>query len=321
MQEVLMAIAKTIVLPISLIRRDGQTQPRDGMSEYILTDYVAALADGVQFPPVDVMFDGTHYWLFDGFHRVETYLRSGRTAISARCYDGTLEEAQWRSYAANKMHGLRRSTADKERSIRLALKHSWAVAMSNVAIARHLGVDDKTVAKYRSEMESSEEIPQVTHRLGRDGRTYSVALIGNRPAISAPPINYPVLASPTIDLERQRRYIETPTGQAEIAKRRLESLKDSIKEMQYSLGAMASIPEAPVLLTELIQWIEAKIEETFPACVLESQANPVIAENIALRKKIEEQNERIASLERALRSKGAVSRNVVAVTSGELERM
>ena len=184
-------------LPISLIRRDGQTQPRDGMSEDVVTDYVAALADGVQFPPVDVMFDGTHYWLFDGFHRVETYLRSGRTAISARCYDGTLEEAQWRSYAANKNHGLRRSTADKERAIRAALRHAKAPGLSNEQMAKHLGVDPKTVAKYRAEMVATLEIPESKTRTGADGRTINTANIGKRPeeertarSLSAPrPLN------------------------------------------------------------------------------------------------------------------------------------
>jgi len=172
------------MLPIADIRRDGGTQPRDGMSEDVVTDYVAALADGVQFPPVDVMFDGTHYWLFDGFHRVETYLRGGRMAISAHIYNGTLEEAQWRSYAANQSHGLRRSTADKGRAIRAALGHANGVSKSDREIAKHLGVDHKTIGKYRAEMQTGGEIPQVTGRTGGDGKTYN---IGNRPSRPAPP--------------------------------------------------------------------------------------------------------------------------------------
>ena len=177
----------TRLLPIADIRRDGGTQPRDGMSEDVVTDYVAALADGVQFPPVDVMFDGAHYWLFDGFHRVETYLRGGRMAISAHIYNGTLEEAQWRSYAANQSHGLRRSTADKGRAIRAALGHANGVSKSDREIAKHLGVDHKTIGKYRAEMQTGGEIPQVTDRTGGDGKTYNTANIGNRPSKPAPP--------------------------------------------------------------------------------------------------------------------------------------
>lgn len=165
-------------LPIAQIRRDGQTQPRQGMDEDVINDYVTALTDGTQFPAIDVMFDGKEYWLFDGFHRVESHLRSGRTEIAVKIHQGTLDEAQWRSYAANKDHGLRRSTADKERAIRAALRHPKAPALSNRELARHLGVDDKTVAKYRSEMVATAEIPQSTTRTGADGRSINVENIG-----------------------------------------------------------------------------------------------------------------------------------------------
>lgn len=170
------------MLEIARIRRDGGTQPRQGMNEDVVGDYVAALADGVQFPPIDVMFDGKDYWLYDGFHRIESHLRSGRTEIAARVVPGTLEEAQWRSYAANQSHGLRRSTADKERAIRSALKHPAAPGLSDRQIAKHLGVDNKTIAKYRAEMVAGEEIPQLTSRVGADGKTYETANIGKRPS-------------------------------------------------------------------------------------------------------------------------------------------
>lgn len=158
------------ILEIARIRRDGGTQPRQGMNEDVVSDYVAALADGVQFPPIDVMFDGKDYWLYDGFHRIESHLRSGRTEIAARVVPGTLEEAQWRSYAANQSHGLRRSTADKERAIRSALQHKKAQGLSDVVVAKHLGVSDKTVAKYRERMESTSEIPRLDTRIGADGK-------------------------------------------------------------------------------------------------------------------------------------------------------
>lgn len=169
---------RTATLAISTIRRDGDTQPRQGMNEDAVTDYVAALADGAEFPPVDVMFDGNAYWLFDGFHRIEAHLRSERIIVTANIYNGTLEDARWRSYAANQTHGLRRSTADKERAIRHALRHPKAPGLSDRELARHLGVSDKTVGKYRGEMEVTAEIPQSVTRTGADGRTINVANIG-----------------------------------------------------------------------------------------------------------------------------------------------
>lgn len=157
-------------LAINQIRRDGGTQPRTGVDEDTINDYVSVLASGGEFPAIDVMYDGKDYWLFDGFHRTEAHLRSGRNQIAAKVHRGSQEDAQWRSFGANKSHGLRRSNADKERAVRAALKHPRATTLSNVQIANHVGVDDKTIAKYRSEMESTSEIPRLMTRTGADGK-------------------------------------------------------------------------------------------------------------------------------------------------------
>lgn len=190
---------RTTTLSVNMIRRDGGTQPRQGMNEDAVTDYVAALAEGAAFPPVDVMFDGSVYWLFDGFHRVEAHLRSDRVIIMANIYNGTLEDAQWRSYAANQTHGLRRSTADKERAIRQALKHPKAPGLSDRELGRHLGVDNKTIAKYRGEMESTAEIPQSATRTGADGRSINTANIGKRPTLPVEPQRPPAPVPLTLD--------------------------------------------------------------------------------------------------------------------------
>ena len=73
-------------------------------------------------------------------------------------------DAQWASLAANKDHGLRRSQADKRRAIRRALKQREE-EKPNTKIAEHVGCDDKTVAKYRRELESSSEFPKMKERL------------------------------------------------------------------------------------------------------------------------------------------------------------
>lgn len=157
-------------LPIAQIRRDGNTQPRQGMDEDAVNDYANALRNSERLPPVDVMFDGSVHWLFDGFHRTEAHLRAGLADIPVIIHRGSLEDAQWRSFGANKGHGLRRSNADKERAVRAALRHSTGAGLSNVQIAKHIGVDDKTVARYRAEMETTSEIPRLSTRTGADGK-------------------------------------------------------------------------------------------------------------------------------------------------------
>ena len=141
--------AKQDTVHLDAIRLDGGTQPRGGINDDYVTELVEALQAGVTLPPVDIMYDGQSYWLFDGFHRHAAHRQANYLVVPAIIHQGTQEEAQWRSYAANQTHGLRRSQADKERAIRAALKHPSAVGQADAAIARHLGVSDKTVTKYR----------------------------------------------------------------------------------------------------------------------------------------------------------------------------
>jgi hypothetical protein len=159
---------------IDKIRRDGGTQPRAGLDYQIVQEYAEAYVRGDKFPPVDVVHDGTSYWLVDGFHRVQGSLDAGNEEIECNVAPGTQSDAQWRSYASNAKHGLRRSNADKRRAVEAALRHPAGTAQSDRAIAEHVGVDHKTVGAIRRELEGTGEIPQSETRTGMDGRTITV---------------------------------------------------------------------------------------------------------------------------------------------------
>jgi hypothetical protein len=160
-------------LRIAEIRRDGGTQPRAGLDEAHVADMVQAIAEEVQLPPVDVVFDGTQYWLYDGFHRVEAHMRTGRYTVMAIIHQGTQVDAQWASYGVNRSHGLKRTNEDKKRAVLAALKHPNGASMSNVQIAKHCGVDESTVRVHRAYMELSSGIPKIeTRTVERGGKTY-----------------------------------------------------------------------------------------------------------------------------------------------------
>ncbi|MCB0075266.1 MAG: ParB N-terminal domain-containing protein, partial [Caldilineaceae bacterium] len=179
------------------IRTDGGTQPRAGIDLDVVAEYADVyLADPLRMPPVAVTYDGATYWLTDGFHRLEAAKTADLARIRAVVEPGTRADAQWRSYAANATHGLRRTNADKERAIRAALRHPNAAEMSNSALAAHLGVTDKSVAKYRQKMESTSEIPKSTTRTGTDGRTINTANIGPKPSPDRLPDWAKTLATP-----------------------------------------------------------------------------------------------------------------------------
>ena len=173
-------------LKLDEIRIDGGTQPRMAIDDQVVSDYADLYRSGVDMPPLTVFYDGTAYWLADGFHRFLANKRIDCEYVFAEVHQGTVQDAQWHSFGANAAHGLRRTTADKEKAVRAALAHPKGVGMSDRDLAQHVGVTNKTVGKYRSEMESTEEIPQLATRTGRDGRTPKTSNIGRRRSPAKP---------------------------------------------------------------------------------------------------------------------------------------
>ena len=155
------------------IRLDGDTQPRVEMSKAIVEEYAQEMAEGACFPPVDVIYDGTNYWLYDGFHRYKAARELGRERIAAEVKEGKREDAVWESLAANRSHGLRRSNVDKQNAVRKAL-HLYR-HMGDPLIAEHVGVSDRMVAKYRSELSTGAKLSPLKPRLGTDGKWYTPA--------------------------------------------------------------------------------------------------------------------------------------------------
>jgi hypothetical protein len=173
------------------IRLDGGTQPRAKIDQAICDEYEERMKAGEKFPPIDVFFDGENYWLADGFHRIRAYMMAvPGEAIECNVFQGTQQDAQWHSYSVNRTHGLRRTNADKLRALKAALNHSEAADKSNVEIAEHCGVDEKTVRRHRSKLTSTSTKsklhddltsakPKSRPRRGRDGRVINTANIGS----------------------------------------------------------------------------------------------------------------------------------------------
>lgn len=153
------------------LRIDGETQARVKLDEDTVAEYAEAVTNGDAFPPLLAYFDGTHYWLADGFTRYEAFKRARLAVAEVKVRNGSLDEARWYALSANKTHGLRRSAADKRNAIGLALM--MRPEMSDRAIADHVGVDHKTVATVRKEIDCGNS----PVRTGRDGRTTNTSNI------------------------------------------------------------------------------------------------------------------------------------------------
>ena len=138
-------------LALQQIRTDGGTQPRQAIDADVVDDYGEAKRNGATFPPVTVFYDGSDYWLADGFHRVAAARQMGATGISADVRQGSRRDAILHSVGANADHGLRRTNADKRRAV-LALLHDkeWS-QWSDREIARRCAVGHAFVSKLRAE--------------------------------------------------------------------------------------------------------------------------------------------------------------------------
>ncbi len=131
---------------------DGGAQMRVDMKPDIVREYADAMADGAVFEPVDVYYDGSIYWLADGYHRVEAARKLERETIDAEVREGGKRDAIIHGIGANASHGLRRAQADKRRAIeRLIRDEEWS-KWSDRKIAKVARVDHKTIAKVRREL-------------------------------------------------------------------------------------------------------------------------------------------------------------------------
>lgn len=109
-------------LAIDLIRTDANTQSREGIREETVTEYAKVLEEGDWlFPDLIVFYDGSEYYLADGFQRRLAALRVGRASVPCVIYEGTAIDARVYANSANLKHGDRCTQADKRRNA------EWAV--------------------------------------------------------------------------------------------------------------------------------------------------------------------------------------------------
>ncbi|WP_322470273.1 hypothetical protein SOM08_06105 [Hydrogenophaga sp. SNF1] len=136
-------------LNINAIRIDGGTQSRVEIDMEVVGDYAEAVKVGIDFPPIVVFNDGADQWLADGFHRYHAHKQAGKASIGAEVREGTVRDAILYSLGANGAHGLRRSNADKRKSVLTLLADPEWSQWSDRKIAEACGVTHPFVASLR----------------------------------------------------------------------------------------------------------------------------------------------------------------------------
>jgi hypothetical protein len=138
------------------IRIDGGTQSRVEIDNALVKQYSECMKEGDEFPALFCVFDGTDYWLVDGFHRYHAYNLLGDSEVDVEYKPGTQAEAQILSFGMNGRHGKNRTVADKRKAVIDALEHHDLQGKSNYEIAKICDVSQSFVASIRS-VESKEK--------------------------------------------------------------------------------------------------------------------------------------------------------------------
>jgi hypothetical protein len=140
-------------IPISKVHIGGNTQTRVKINEEVISDYLLALIEGAELPPIAVFHDGAIYWLADGFHRYWAYVGADWPSIPCHVYKGGFRDAVKFGLYSNEAHGLRRSREDKTKAVCLMLSDPEWSEQSDRMIADHCHVSHSFVGDIREKME------------------------------------------------------------------------------------------------------------------------------------------------------------------------
>jgi len=152
------------------IRIDGGTQARLQLNQDVVAEYAEKMREGEVFPPVTVFFDGSEYWLADGFHRYFATKSNAKTSIDCDVENGTQQEAKKYSWKANTRRGLRLNHDDYRNIILAMLQDIEAKEWSNRKIAEWVGVTHTTVNKIKNSLEADSSEPKEKKYINKHGK-------------------------------------------------------------------------------------------------------------------------------------------------------
>ena len=143
-------------ISLTLIDIYGGTQTRVATNDDAIESYAEEMMQGAEFPAITLYYDGTKYWLADGFHRLLAIKRNGGNSIEADVQPGSRSDALKHALGANATNGLYRTNADKRNVADIALRE-WP-DLSNAYLADVCKVSGELVRKIRTELTESGQI-------------------------------------------------------------------------------------------------------------------------------------------------------------------
>lgn len=221
-------------LELKLIRLDGGTQVRAAIKEEAVMRYATDLEGGAVFPAMRVFFDGTDYWMSDGFHRYHAALRIGMATFPCEVETGTPRDALFFGSSANNLHGQPMDNADKRKVTMIFVEDFEWGEWSNAEIARKVGVSAPFVAKMRGE--SAPAVRKYITPKGKvaEKRTPEKKDKPAKPAKAAPLVDAPKPADPPAVDHRQEMVDELIAQNETLTDRLAVKVMDATAEEKKS---------------------------------------------------------------------------------------
>lgn len=241
-----------MLVSLSSIRTDGDTQSRAAISGDTVAEYADAMRDGATFPPITLFHDGSNYWLADGFHRVVASRRFGANEIAADVHIGTREDALWFAIGANKANGIRPNKGDVKHAVELALR-TWP-EKTQQAIAEQVGCSQGYVSQRKADVIASNNVDFPTARTDSLGR--------NQPTTKnkATKVKAEQAVCAGGDEGREDAPPSTPKATEKQRRDDQECRERALRSSQSAIGKLQEIapdnPHRDEALNDVLRWIK-----------------------------------------------------------------
>jgi hypothetical protein len=215
--------------------------------ETAVSEYCGLLSDNKQWPfdsPLVVFYDGTDYYLADGFHRYIAAKRAGRSSAPCQVINGSVRDAVKFALSANARHGLRRTNEDKRKAVTTALEDTEWRNLSSRAIGELCGVSHNFVETLRKPQVSSDDTcakkqtakhETTEKRLGKNGVSQSAKKTPDKVKEPAIVETYDESATDSdVPFAEQRAMAASIHGSATL----LDKLVDTIRELSERSGGV-----------------------------------------------------------------------------------
>lgn len=273
------------MIDLKLIKIEG-TQSRAALNNEVMNEYAEAMRCGAKFPPVKLFFDGSDYWLADGFHRYFASKAAEIDTINADIENGSKDDAILYSIGSNFTHGLRRTNADKRHAVLMILSHPIWSDWSDRAISKEAGVSNNFVSVLRKELQSEKE-----SKVSSDDTTPTPVL-----EVATEKAQKQENSAPTETVKPHLNLVENLDQEHQLTNEELAEVEQYEAELKAKAELIEQLLDSDDVLADLKQ---ISIKDKAMIEILTSRNNGLMNENAALSRLLKSANAKLDRMAKA----------------------